>query len=255
LTTFSGGHYITDQSVIDFPPVIETPSDAPPAADAPSAPAHQRRKAERPQELLDAALALFVEKGFAATRAEEVARRAGVSKGTLYLYFESKEELLKAVIRERLSSRIAAAADFVASHDGDIASLLRDVLTHWWSEVLQSDASGVFKLIIGEVRNFPDIAEFYLREVVEPGQRLLGEIVARGIAGGEFRPLPVEMVVQSLVLPMVMLCVHKHSIGVCQPNPIVDDSDAFIRQHMDLLLHGLAATPPARPPLPGQVAA
>ncbi|MEY4754116.1 MAG: hypothetical protein RJA44_1791, partial [Pseudomonadota bacterium] len=83
-----------------------------PTASSPAAPSHQRRKAERPQELLAAALSLFVEKGFAATRAEEVARRAGVSKGTLYLYFESKEELLKAVIRERLSSRIAAAADF-----------------------------------------------------------------------------------------------------------------------------------------------
>lgn len=223
-------------------PVLDDPTPAGGTA----APGHQRRKAERPQELLDAALALFVEKGFAATRAEEVARRAGVSKGTLYLYFESKEELLKAVIRERLSSRIAAAADFVAGHEGSCADLLRNVLTLWWSDVLRSDASGVFKLVIAEVRNFPEIAEFYVREVVDPGQRLLGAIIERGIAAGEFRALPVEMVVHSLVLPMVMLCVHKHSLGVCHPSEALGDPQHFIQQHMELLLHGLTL-PDAHP--------
>lgn len=221
------------------PPETSVPEPAAASDGAPAA-AHRRRKAERPQELLDAALALFVEKGFAATRAEEVARRAGVSKGTLYLYFASKQELLEAVIRERLSSRIAAAADRVAGHRGSCAELLRDVLTQWWTEVLRSDASGVFKLVIAEVRNFPEIGEFYFREVVEPGQLLLGAIVERGIAAGEFRALPVEMVVHSLVLPMVMLCVHKHSLGVCHPAEALGDPERFIQQHMELLLHGLA---------------
>src|SRR5688572_32334637 len=106
------------------------PSSSSPSATA--APARQRRKDARPAELLDAALALFVEKGFAATRAEEVAQRAGVSKGTLYLYYPSKEELLKAVIREQLSSRIAAGAAEAERHRGPAAELLREVFSRWW---------------------------------------------------------------------------------------------------------------------------
>src|SRR4249920_4155342 len=113
----------------------------------------QRRKEARPQELLDAALELFVEKGFAATRSDEVAVRAGVSKGTLYLYYPSKEELLKAVIQQNLSSRIAAGEAEVDKHRGSAADLLRQVYSRWWLEAFDSPISGVFKLIITEVRN------------------------------------------------------------------------------------------------------
>lgn len=200
----------------------------------------QRRKEARPQELLDAALELFVERGFASTRMEEVAARAGVSKGTLYLYYASKEELLKAVIRERLSNEIEAGAREVAEHRGSHADLMRNLLTHWWLRVFDSPASGVFKLIITEVRSFPDIAEYYFREVVEPGSQLIGGVLARGIAAGEFRPVPIESAVHSLVLPMVMLCLHKHSLAACSPvEPLVDPRE-FVRQHFDLVLNGLA---------------
>lgn len=218
-------------------------------------PSHQRRKAERPQELLDAALSLFVEKGFAATRTDEVATRAGVSKGTLYLYYASKEELLKAVIEQRLSSQIAEGARQVAEHDGSCAELLLNVLATWWEQVFNSDASGVFKLIITEVRNFPDIAEFYFREVVEPGQNLIGSVVQRGIERGEFRPVDVNIVVHSLVLPMVMLCIHKHSLGACGCS-LSDtlEPHRFIRQHIELLLGGLLAPTPAPTPTPNPIA-
>ena len=216
-----------------------------------AATARQRRKEARPQELLDAALELFVEKGFAATRAEEVALRAGVAKGTLYLYYASKEELLKAVIRERLSSEIEAGMQEVRQHVGSNAELLRDLLPRWWQRMLDSPASGVFKLIITEVRNFPEIAEYYVREVVEPGHRLIGTVIQRGIATGEFRPVNVEAAVQSLVMPMVMLCLHKHSLGACAPVESLLHPHEFIRQHMDLVITGLevhpAKTPPALP--------
>src|SRR5512144_2427518 len=132
-------------------------------------PIRQRRKQALPQELLDAALELFAEKGFAATRSEEIAARAGVSKGTLYLYYPSKEELLKAVIRERLSTEIEAGMQQARQHTGTNADLLRILLPRWWENIFNSPASGVFKLIITEVRTFPEIAEYYMREVVEPG--------------------------------------------------------------------------------------
>lgn len=222
-----------------------------PSPEPTSTTSHQRRKAERPQELLDAALSLFVEKGFAATRTDEVAARAGVSKGTLYLYYASKEELLKAVIAQRLSSQIAEGARQVAEHEGSCGDLLLEVLSRWWEGVIDSDASGVFNLIITEVRNFPDIAEFYAREVVEPGQNLIGGVVQRGIDRGEFRPVDVGGVVHSLVLPMVMLCIHKHSLGACSAvDPLVQAPHQFIRQHIELLLGGLRAPVPPTPPTP-----
>jgi len=202
-------------------------------------PIRRRQKEARPQQLLDAALMLFVEKGFAATRAEEVAQRAGVSKGTLYLYYPSKEELLKAVIREHLSSRIAAGAAQADKHRGSAAELLREVFCRWWLEVFDSPTAGVFKLIITEVRNFPDIAEVYSREVVQPGEQLIARVVQRGVDSGEFDDLDMSAVVHSLVLPMVMLCLHKHSLGACPGHSEDFDAHAFIRSHIDLVIRGL----------------
>ena len=201
----------------------------------------QRRKDARPHELLEAALALFVEKGFAATRAEEVAQRAGVSKGTLYLYYASKEELLKAVIEQYLSVRIADTAEEVRRIDGPMAPVLRDMLVPWWQQIYASPVSGTFKLIIAEVHNFPEIADFYVREVVEPGHELVGTILRRGIASGEFRAVDVESTVHSLLLPMVMLCTHKHALGACTSHAI--DADRFIADHVELVLAGLLQAP------------
>lgn len=200
----------------------------------------RRDKQARPQQLLDAALTLFVEKGFAATRTEEVAKLAGLSKGTLYLYFASKEELLKAVIAEHLSSRVAKAARLAAGHAGSATELLGGLVPSW-CELYDSPAAGVFKLIITEVRNFPDIGEFYVRNVIEPGHQLVGTILARGIASGEFRRVDVESAVHSLLLPMVMLCTHKHALGACTQHTI--DAPRFIADHVDLVVRGLLRAP------------
>jgi len=239
--------YITDQSVSNLiaggpskqSRILSLPlfSYRPVSINASTA-LRQRRKDERPQELLDAALELFVEKGFAATRSEEVAARAGVSKGTLYLYFPSKEELLKAVIRERLSSQIAAGAERIQGFQGSSADLLLEVLGGWWEHLYDSPASGVFKLIITEVRNFPDLAEFYRQEVVQPSQQIIGNILQQGIDRGEFRAIDVPSTVLSLVFPMVMLCLHKHSLGACVPLHEVDPH-RFVRAHIALMLSGM----------------
>jgi AcrR family transcriptional regulator len=203
----------------------------------------RRRKEARPQELLDAALALFVEKGFAATRIEEVALRAGVSKGTLYLYYPSKEELLKAVISHYLSDRIAEGAEQAAQFEGSAGDLLRSMLVDWWGHLYDSPASGVFKLVITEVRNFPEIGDFYARQVVEPAHQLISSIVRQGMARGEFRTVDVDHAVHSLVLPLVMICLHRHSLGAC-PGEWHLDGNAFIAQHVHLVLDGLSLRPP-----------
>lgn len=216
---------------------------SPPADSPPTAAPRQRRKEARPQELLDAALELFGEKGFAATRTDDVAERAGVSKGTLYLYYPSKEELLKAVISQRLSVEIAAVAAFVDQYEGPVARLLTEVLPQWWQGVFDSPSSAIFKIVITEVRNFPELGEFYAREFAEPGKKLVGRMLERGIASGEFRRVDVAATVLSLTLPMIMLCLHKHSLGACSPLPPEVDPKSFIQQHTELVLRGLKVAP------------
>ncbi len=235
LTGAACAAYITDHSVS----IVMSNSLAPVN---PASPARQRRKEARPQELLDAALALFAEKGYAATRSEEVAARAGVAKGTLYLYYPSKEELLKAVISQGLSREIAAGAEQADHYAGSTEELLREMLTAWWQRVFDSPSSAIFKLVITEVRNFPDIAEFYLEQVVRPGKQLIGRILERGIARGEFRRVDVPSTVLSLMLPMVMLCLHKHSLGACAPLEGDEvEPKVFIRAHIELVLAGMRA--------------
>ena len=219
-------------------------SDLPDPAGTPTPPAsHQRRKAERPSELLDAALQLFVEKGFAATKTEDIARLAGVSKGTLYLYYTSKEDLLREVISQRVSTRIAEGLARVAAHQGSATELMRTLLVDWWMQTLESDASGVFKLVVSEVRNFPEIAELWFNEVSQPGSQLIGGMAQRGIDSGEFRQVDVLSVVYSIVMPLVMLCVHRHSLGACECPGMGLDPQTFIRAHIDLVLRGISTHP------------
>ena len=220
-------------------------------------PLRKRRKEARPQELLDAALELFVEKGFASTRAEEVATRAGVSKGTLYLYYPSKEDLLKAVIKKNLSERLAAGAARAADFEGTATELARSLLVDWWTQIYDDPAAAVFKLVITEARNFPEIAEFYAREVITPAHALITSIIQRGIDRGEFRPMDTSVAMHSLILPLIMVCLHKHSIGACSQTPAFFDGPTFIREHVDLVLAGMAVgapnpAPPAPGALPGQ---
>jgi AcrR family transcriptional regulator len=218
-------------------------SSQPPAPTLPgeAEPSRRRRKEARPQELLDAALDLFVEKGFAATKIDDVAARAGVSKGTVYLYFPSKEELLKAVIRHNLSLTIAQGDGIVAQFEGPTAELIRLVAKTWWERVGETQASGIFKLIITEVRNFPDLARFYAEEVIEPGERLIVRLLQRGVDRGEFRPTDLYDTAHSLIFPMLMLCLHKHSIGACSAaEAIAQNPSGFIANHIDLMLHGLS---------------
>jgi len=214
-----------------------------PVATPDTEPARKRRKEARPQELLDAALQVFVEKGFAATKMEDVANLASVSKGTVYLYFPSKEELLKAVIRHNLSLTIAQGGDLVAQFPGSTRELLHLLAMTWWERVGETQASGIFKLIITEVRNFPEFAEFYAAEVIEPGRQLLRALLQRGIARGEFRAVPLDDTAHALIFPMLMLCLHKHSVGACSGDVATQNPRAFIQNHIDLMLHGLCCEP------------
>jgi AcrR family transcriptional regulator len=207
----------------------------------------QRRKEARPQELLDAALELFVEKGFAATRSEEVAARAGVAKGTLYLYYPSKEELLKAVIHQNLSQLIAEGAGLVDCFEGSTAELLTLLMETWWERVGNTPASGIHKIIMSEVRQFPEIAQFYNDEVIRPAHELFSRTVQRGIARGEFRPVSLKDITLVLFAPMIFMSLHKHSFGACPVHGPEIDATHVIRTQIDVVLRGLLVRPPSDP--------
>jgi AcrR family transcriptional regulator len=202
-------------------------------------PPRQRRKQARPQELLNAALELFVQKGFSATRSEEVAARAGVSKGTLYLYFPSKEELFKAVVRNNLSALIATGQQVADQFDGPSEQLLRLLLQAWWSRVGDTSAGGIFKIIVSEVGNFPELAQFYNDEVIRPAQRLIAGTLQRGIDRGEFRPLPLPETTHLLIAPLLFRALHRHSLGHCAPPRPELNETLLMDTQIDLALHGL----------------
>ncbi len=215
---------------------------------APPAPhKRSRRKEARPAELLDAALTLFVEKGFAATRVEEVAALAGVSKGTLFLYFSSKEELFKEVIRQNIAGRIVEWNTRFEDFQGSTVELLRHAMTQWWEQIGATKTSGMIKLVLSEARNFPEIAVFYQREVIEPGQELMRRILKRGIDRGEFRPVNLDLAIYSVIAPMIFLIMWKHSMAPCLrsgANYALLDPHEYLRSQADILLNGLLLRAP-----------
>ncbi|SRR3990172_126769 len=208
------------------------------ATETKNEPRFERRKDARPGEILDAALDLFVEKGFAATRLEDVAQRAGVSKGTVYLYFDSKDDLFKAVIRSGMVRAIEEAEKLVAGFEGSSADLLRQIYAGWWQNIGGTKLSGIPKLMISEAQNFPELARFYYDEVIQRGSRLFARALERGVARGEFRSVNVDYAVRALVSPLIMRAILEHSFLPCA-GPEDFDVPAYFEHTLGLALDGL----------------
>ncbi|AWL05753.1 TetR/AcrR family transcriptional regulator [Massilia oculi] len=202
-----------------------------------SKPRWERRKEARPKELLASAIELFVERGFASTRLEDVARRAGVSKGTLYLYYANKEDLFKAVVRQTILPMIDDAETSVAEFDGHSADLLRHVILSWWVRIGSTKASGISKLILAEADNFPELARFYQEEVMSRRMRMISNMLERGIRRGEFRAIDVPQTAQVLIAPLLMLSTWKHTIAPCERCDL--QPEAFLEAFLEITLHGL----------------
>jgi AcrR family transcriptional regulator len=209
-----------------------------------------RRKEARPGELLDAALDLFVEKGFAATRVEEVAARAGVSKGTLFLYFPSKLELFKAVVRQSIAGRFDEWQTELETFDGSTSELLRYCFHTWWERIGATKAAGITKVVLSEAGNFPEITSFYRQEVTEVGRQLIRNILQRGVDSGEFRALDMDHAVFLVLAPLIFLSMWQYMVGMCVPDGGVASPERYIDLQVDNLLYGLCvreAAPPRAP--------
>jgi AcrR family transcriptional regulator len=202
-----------------------------------------RRKEARPRELLDAALALFVEKGFAGSRAEDIAARAGVSKATLYLYFTSKDDLLKGLIADGFASHVGIE-ERETTDDMASGELLREALAAWRSALMEGDAGGLLKLVCTEVRSFPELADLWSRDLIEPVRRLVSRLVVRGIARGEFRPVDPDVVVYALVPPLIVMCLHQHAISPHVAHDALTSFPELFSQHFQFVLEGLIPRPP-----------
>jgi AcrR family transcriptional regulator len=199
----------------------------------------QRRKQARPPEILSAALATFAEKGFAATRMDDIARRAGVTKGTIYLYFESKEAVFKSLVLESIGSAIDAATEAAKHFEGSSADLLRFALRRVGYFLRTSDRVVLPKIIVAEAGNFPELLRFYREAVVDKGLGLFAFAITRGIARGEFRNIDPQHAARLCIAPILLAAFWRTTFAAFDPVPY--DLEGLIETHIDVLLRGLAA--------------
>jgi AcrR family transcriptional regulator len=182
-----------------------------------------------------------VERGFAATKLADVARRAGVTKGTVYLYFDSKEALFKALVRETIVPALASGEQLVAEHRGSAADLVGRLIRDWWACIGETRLSGIPKLMMAEAGNFPELARFFYEEVISRTHRLFATAITRGVEAGEFRPVNVKVAVRLAIAPVLHAANWQHSFALCTPEGF--DVQQFLDHHIDIFLRGMAKRP------------
>ena len=165
-------------------------------------PKWRRCPADRPEQIIKAALAVFGECGLANARLQDIAERAGVSKGTIYLYFPNKEELFREMIRQTAVAAIERAEQ--ADVQGTPTNQLLAFMRGYWAFVRSPVFLTIYRLVLGELHQFPDLAKFYAHEVVARGQKLLAGIIRRGIDAGEFREID-PMVAARMVVALTVM--------------------------------------------------
>lgn len=203
----------------------------------PGEPKFRRRPADRPAEILAAALEVFAARGFQAARLEEVAKRAGVSKGALYLYFETKADLFRAVVTDAISPNIERVKA-VAAADLPLEQVVRMVLPMLARQVVSDRRiTGVVKLVIAESRNHPELAAIWRDTVVEPGVALISGLIAKAQARGEVRPGDPRLFAFGLMGPMVLSMVWRETFEPVGAEPV--DVVALAEQHVETVLRGM----------------
>jgi AcrR family transcriptional regulator len=197
-----------------------------------------RRKQARPGEILDAALTVFAEKGFAAARMEDIAARAGVTKGTIYLYFRNKEDVFKSLARQHVGDTLSAATEQARTYQGSFREFLTMMMLIMAEKLERGHMAVLPKIIIAESGNFPELARFWRTEVIDKALGMLTGMIAQGIARGELRDLPPDYVARLCVAPFVLSVIWRTVIAPTDTVPF--DYNKFLSLHLDVLLKGLA---------------
>jgi AcrR family transcriptional regulator len=215
------------------------------AQPAHSEPRWRRLPEERPRQILQAALEVFGQRGLAAARLDDIARHAGLSKGTIYLYFDNKEDLFREMVRQVIVSQIEDREREIGTTTGSATDALIQFMHQYWAFIRSEQFAPLFRLIHAEIRNFPDLATFYADEVISRGHRLIGSLIQRGIDAGEFRPVDPAVAARMLMAPLVMhgvWCGHRECFS-----PVAKKSDAQVLDEIiDFYLNAIRARGDAR---------
>jgi len=203
-----------------------------------TAPRWHRHPESRRQDILDAALTVFAEKGFYAAHTKEIARRAGITSGTSYLYFTSKEEILKTLVEESIAPQVSQLAQMAREFEGATPDLIRIVIRTLFMFLRNSDRAVLPKLIIAESGNFPELARHYKEHVTDRMLGMFGQIVQRGVERGEFRQTDPTHAGRLLFVPLMFTAIWRASFGAMDSEPF--DYEGLIETHLDLMLRGLA---------------
>jgi AcrR family transcriptional regulator len=203
----------------------------------PTTPKWRRRKQERPGDIIAAALGVFAEKGFAGARMEEIARRAGISKGTLYLYFETKEDMFRAVVREVVVPNIEVVQKAVLAAGLPLPAMIRTLLPRFAELVTTVPVGAVAKMVIGESRNFPELARVWHDEVIFKAIGLIAGVVERAQERGEIRPGDPRTHAFSIMGPMMISVLWRETFTPIGGAAL--DLPAIARQHAETVLAGL----------------
>ncbi len=203
-------------------------------------PKRQRRKDDRPGEIVIAALSVFAEAGFNSARMEDVASAAQVSKGTVFRYFASKNELFKAVVHAYLGPRLTTWRELVNTAEGPTGELLEALMLQWWRDTGSTPAAAISRIFIQEARHIPDVAEYYEQTVIQPGRDILHSILERGVRRKEFRSVDLETVKNLAMAPLLLLAMtHHDTIARSMVLPANQDPEQLISNMAQLLVSGL----------------
>ena len=192
-------------------------------------------KAERRRAILAAALTVFARHGFAGARLDDVARQAGVAKGTLYLYFADKEALFRGLVEQNFAPVLADADAAIAVFPGSTRDLIDIIIAILSQRVIGTPAEALVRLMIAEGSRFPELAAFYHREVVSRALGIVRAIAQRGLDRGEITSDIAVRFPQLMISPAVVAVVWNGMFGSFDPL----DVRAFLSAHRDLLLRGL----------------
>lgn len=207
-------------------------------------PKFRRRAEARPDEVLDAALALFIENGFAATRVEDIAKRAGLSKGAVYLYFPSKEALLEGLVRRAVLPIAENALGALQGYEGDPRIVITAVLKMLALRLKDDKLIAIPKLIFREVLGFPELAAMYRREVLDRVIPTLEALLRNGIEQGYLRQVDPHLTIRSIVGPLMMHIAMAEVFGIMPEDGL--HMERLIDNHLTILFDGLSAPPSAR---------
>ncbi|MFM7230971.1 MAG: TetR/AcrR family transcriptional regulator [bacterium] len=199
---------------------MDEPVAPPSPSSDPRAPRWRRRKEARPAEILEAALELFVQRGFAGARLEDIAHRANCTKSTIFLYYAGKAELFKATVRHAMVPMLEAAEHSIDDHQGSHRELLVQLLRQRWSLMVETPLSGLTKLMYSEAAEFPDLARFYHDEVMIRSLGVIERVLAEGVVRGEFRPMDTRNVAPLALAPIMAAAMWRNSFGVTLPTPV-----------------------------------